>query len=74
MNVTLAIGPSEILTIQFFLVVLVLLPLMALISVFRNDFEGNKRYFWASVIILLPVIGSLLYIFIGRQQRLRRAL
>lgn len=65
---------SYILTAQFLLVVLILLPSLALMSVFRNEFEGNKRYLWAAVIILIPVIGPLLYIFIGRQQRLRRVL
>ncbi|RKD90501.1 phospholipase D-like protein [Mangrovibacterium diazotrophicum] len=70
----LMINSNYILTIQFLFVVLILLPAMALLSVFRNEFEGNKRYVWATIIILLPVIGPLLYIFKGRQQRLRRAL
>jgi len=70
----LVINSSYILTAQFLFVVLILMPAMALMSVFRNEFEGNKRYLWAAVIILIPVVGSLLYIFIGRQQRLRRVL
>ena len=70
----LVINSSYILTAQFLFVVLILLPAMALMSVFRNEFEGNKKYVWAALIILIPVIGSMLYIFKGRQQRLRRAL
>ncbi|WP_163707009.1 PLDc N-terminal domain-containing protein [Mangrovibacterium lignilyticum] len=69
-----ATGPQYILTLQFLFAILILLPAMALVSVFRNEFEGNKRYFWAALILFFPIIGSLLYIFIGRQHRLRRAL
>ena len=71
---SLAIGPPEILSIEFLFVVLVLLPAMALTSVFRNEFESNKRYIWAALIILIPVLGSIVYVVLGRPKRLRRAL
>ncbi|WP_372776373.1 PLDc N-terminal domain-containing protein [Mangrovibacterium sp.] len=46
---------------------------MGLLSVSRNNFEGNKRLLWIAIIILLPIVGSILYVFIGRRQRLRKA-
>jgi len=43
-----------------------LLPLLALISVLTNQFQGNEKIMWVVIIILLPFLGSLLYFLIGR--------
>lgn len=68
----LAASPHYILSLQFLYVVLVLFPAMALLSVLRNVFTKSKRQLWITVIILLPVIGPLLYLFIGREERLNK--
>ncbi len=73
MNHLLILNPQLILCIQFLFVVLILMPAMGLLSVSRNNFEGNKRLLWIAIIILLPIVGSILYVFIGRRQRLRKA-
>lgn len=43
-----------------------LLPLLALISVLTNQFQGNEKIMWVVIIILLPFLGSLLYFLIGK--------
>ena len=56
----------------FFLVILVLIfPLLALISVILGDFRGNDKIMWVLLIIFLPFLGALLYFLIGRNQRVR---
>ena len=49
-----------------------LLPLVALIDIVRNDFDGNNKLLWVLIVIFLPFLGSILYFAIGRDQRHRR--
>lgn len=42
--------------------------LMCMISVLKNDFEGNNKIIWLLVLIFVPVIGNMLYMFIGQAQ------
>lgn len=47
--------------------------LWALINVIKSDFSNeSNKIIWLLVIILLPFPGALLYLFIGRDQRVRR--
>lgn len=68
----LVINSEDILAIQFLLILLIALPILAVLSVMRNEFAGNDRYIWISIIILLPIVGPLMYIFIGRSRRLNK--
>ena len=49
-----------------------LFPLLALISVLMNEFNGNDKLLWVVIIIFLPFLGSLLYFLIGRDRRINR--
>ena len=49
-----------------------LFPLLALISVLMNDFQGNEKIVWVLIVIFLPFLGSLLYFLIGRDKRINR--
>ncbi len=48
---------------------IILLPLIALIDIVRNDFDGNNKLLWVLIVIFLPFLGSVLYFLIGRDQR-----
>jgi O-antigen ligase len=63
---------GSILLILFFALFIVLLPLLALISVLMNDFNGNEKLVWVLLIIFLPFLGSLFYFLIGRNKRINR--
>jgi hypothetical protein len=55
----------QILIITF----LILVPLIALVDVLRNDFKNNiNKVVWVLVVILLPVLGAILYFTIGYKQ------
>lgn len=73
MNSTLLIGMpggGEWLLIFIFIIPALLLPLLALIDILRNDFKGsNDKVIWVIVVLFLPFLGSLLYFLIGRNQR-----
>jgi hypothetical protein len=44
--------------------------LWALIDLLKSEFENSSnKIIWLLVIILLPIIGSLLYLFVGKGQK-----
>lgn len=55
--------------IVFSLLVL-LLPILALISLLKNDFKGDDKIIWIVVILFLPMLGSILYFLFGRNKKL----
>ena len=56
----------------FFILFIILLPLLALISVLTSQFYGNDKIMWVLIIIFLPFLGSVLYFVIGRDRRIQR--
>jgi len=62
------IGAWQILLVLFVLI----LPLMALISALKNQFDGNDKIIWVLLIIILPILGALLYFMIGRGKRINQ--
>lgn len=67
---TLALGTFQIFLIVLGGLLILLFPLMALISVLKNNFQGNDKIIWVLVIIFLPFFGSLIYFMIGRGRKL----
>lgn len=51
-----------------FFIAWVLLVLYAIMSILRSGMNQNTKLLWFIIIILIPVVGSLLYIFWGRNQ------
>jgi Phospholipase_D-nuclease N-terminal len=49
-----------------------LLWLIALIDVLGSDFKGqNEKLIWVLVIIFIPFLGPVLYLIIGRKNRIK---
>jgi CDP-diglyceride synthetase len=47
--------------------------LMALISILRSDFrDSTTKLIWILVVMFMPIIGSILYVTIGREQRIKQ--
>lgn len=61
-----------ILMTLFIILFVILLPILALISVLMNDFQGNDKIIWVLIIIFLPFLGSLLYFLVGRDRRINK--
>jgi hypothetical protein len=47
----------------------VLLPVLALIDIIRNEFKGSNKVIWLIIVLLLPLIGSILYFVVGKKQK-----
>jgi len=64
------IGALSGLVVAFLVILGLLLPLLALISVLTGRFPGNEKLVWVLVIIFLPYLGSILYFIVGKQNRM----
>ena len=68
LSISLAIGPWQIILI----LVVMLLPVLALISILKNNFKNNDKIIWVLVVLFLPFLGTLLYFIMGRPKRIRK--
>lgn len=48
-----------------------IIPIIALIDILKNRFEGNNKLIWTLVVLFTWIVGSLLYFLIGRKQKIQ---
>ena len=59
---------SGVFGLVFFIIEFILI-VYALLDIFKNpNFTLNTKLLWVLIIVLIPILGSLLYIFWGRNQ------
>jgi hypothetical protein len=61
-------APSDLVIIG---VLAIILPLAALVNLFRSKFEHNDKLIWLVTIIFIPVLGPTLYFLVARKHKLR---
>jgi hypothetical protein len=44
--------------------------LVALIDILRNEFTGSNKLIWLLAVTFFPLIGPILYYFIGTRQKI----
>ncbi|RXF69108.1 PLDc N-terminal domain-containing protein [Arcticibacter tournemirensis] len=65
----LNIGASELLIVALLPLILMI---FCLVDVLRSDFKDRSiKPLWCLVIILAPFFGSLIYLLVGRNQKIR---
>jgi hypothetical protein len=57
---------------QTVMVLAIILPVLALISILKPEFKGNDKLIWVLVTLFLPFFGSILYFTLGRSNRLNK--
>jgi hypothetical protein len=57
---------------QSVMIIAIILPIIALISILKSEFKGNDILIWVLVTLFLPFFGSILYVIIGRPNRLNK--
>ena len=60
----------ELLIWQIVMILAIILPIIALIDILRNDFKGNNKLIWILVILFTSLIGVLLYFRFGTKQKI----
>ncbi|MBV5327929.1 MAG: PLDc_N domain-containing protein [Chlorobium sp.] len=63
------LGGGEFLFVFIFLL-LPALVIWTLIDILKSEFSGNNKIVWILVVMFLPFLGSLLYLGIGRNQKI----
>jgi len=66
------LGTQEIVILLLVSLVMFVIPIIALVDILKNDFEGNNKLIWVLVILLTWLLGAILYYFIGRKQKIER--
>lgn len=70
MPLILGLGAQELLIISLILVVF-LIPVIAIIDIVSSEFKGFDKIMWVLIVLFLPFAGALVYLAIGRKQKLR---
>ncbi len=65
------LGPWQII-VFLFIIASLLLPILAIIDIVRNEFTGSNKLIWVLIVLILPIIGSILYFIIGTKQKIRK--
>lgn len=47
--------------------VILVLDIIAIVDVFKSSMSTGKKVLWILLILILPVVGLLLYFFLGRK-------
>lgn len=55
-----------------FVLLPIILALIALIDILRNEFTGSNKIIWVIIVIILPILGMILYFSIGIKQKVKR--
>jgi hypothetical protein len=66
------IGLTELILVFFVLGCFMVLPVLALIDIFRSKFEGNDNIMFVLVVIFVPVIGPNLYFILGPARKIKK--
>lgn len=66
------VGPWQLVLILV-VVGVFLLPIIALVSILRNEFTGSNKLIWILVVLLLPFLGAILYFIIGNGQKINKS-
>ncbi|MFW5487532.1 MAG: PLD nuclease N-terminal domain-containing protein [Desulfovibrio sp.] len=65
----LSLSSSDIVTLLLVVALFVLLSWWSIRDAYSRDFgSGNEKFFWLQISVLIPFIGCLLYLFIGRKR------
>jgi hypothetical protein len=63
-------GFGELFIVGLFGLVPVILLVIAMVDILRNNFQGYDKVVWVLVVIFIPFIGSILYLTIGKNQKI----
>ena len=57
---------------QTLLILALIIPIIALIDILRNDFKDNNKLIWILVILFTNLVGVLLYLIYGTKQKISK--
>ncbi|KLE02580.1 PLDc N-terminal domain-containing protein [Aliarcobacter butzleri] len=59
------------LSLLIFVIFCFILYIFIIIDILKHEFTGYNKIIWIIVILCFPIFGAILYLFIGRKQRIK---
>ena len=59
------------LSLIIFVIFCFILYVFIIIDILKHEFTGYNKIIWIIVILCFPILGAILYLFIGRKQRIK---
>jgi hypothetical protein len=56
---------------MIFIVFTFILYIYILIDILKHEFTGYNKIIWIVVLIFFPILGAILYLVLGRSQRIK---
>ncbi|PUE63793.1 PLDc N-terminal domain-containing protein [Arcobacter caeni] len=56
---------------MIFVVFIFILYIYILIDILKHEFTGYNKIIWILVLVFFPVLGAILYLLLGRSQRIK---
>ncbi len=60
-----------LITWQIITLIYIGLWIYSLIDIMKSSFEKNDKMIWILVVLFVPILGPILYMFLGRKQKLK---
>ncbi|MDD2501228.1 MAG: PLDc N-terminal domain-containing protein [Geobacter sp.] len=60
-----------VLLVSMFALVPLAIIIWALVDILKSEFTGNNKIVWLLLVIFIPLLGVILYWFIGRGQKIK---
>ncbi len=65
------IGTWQLILILVVLFLAILPTIIALVDILKSEFKGNNKIVWILVVLFANFFGAILYILIGREQKIK---
>lgn len=69
MNYLGMIGAAQLLVL--FVILGIIPTVIALIDILKSKFKDNDRVIWLLIVLFLNILGAILYLLIGRKQKIK---
>jgi uncharacterized membrane protein YczE len=68
----MGLGGQELLIIGILFVILFGIYIFVLVDILKSEFRGYNKIIWILLVLFLPALGTILYLLIGRKQRVQK--
>lgn len=72
MNLLFISGILQVTLIVLGIVLYLVLPAIAVIDIAKGKFEDINKIVWILIVLLLPIMGPIIYLIVGRRQKLKQ--
>jgi uncharacterized membrane protein YczE len=66
------LGGQELLIIGILFVILFGIYIFVLVDILKSEFRGYNKIIWILLVLFLPALGTILYLLIGRKQKVKK--